>query len=880
MKRWRAGLLSALLAANLLLPALAAEVPTVGISTEKTEYMSGEEIEITLTLDRDAENVGALEYRLHYDTETLEYLDGSAVSSNPGLHVIRPVKGRMHTGALFSYDYTLPEGSAQEAEATRIPAGELVKLRFRATNVSRPTPAELRLENKAANSIDFKPISLEASAPLTVTVMPRSGYSAGIRIRETAAVDEKLTAYIDVSANGYDNFNASQILIRYDNTRLRYEGCGSNIYSCEAVEDGVLRLADFGDTEELRDGAYALDFTAIASGEAELRLTVGECGFSPLESAAGEDLLQATLIRDAAKVTISEAQHKVTLPKGWSGNAWVSHGEDYTFTPGDDADCYDYGPVTAQVNGESISLKENGDGSYTVENVTGELVVSGTRSPKAFAVHVSGSGEKETVAEESAVYLSDYSFTVNKQGGYGYTVSVTIGGKTYTGITNDGNLYTIPGRDIRGDISISVEKKSTGGGDEDETYRVTVTGNAKEDVEAKAEAKSGKNYSFTLSKQENYSYTINITIDGAPYTGYSYSGTTYTIPGKDVKGNIAIRAEKTKLDDDEPHEQYKVTVNGNASGSISANTGENAAANGTDYSFTLKKTTGYTYTIAVTVGGKTYSNYRLSGSTYTIPGADVTGNIVITATRKTTGGGTTGGTTGGGTGGGTTGGGGTATVAVEGNAAGAVTAAATTALRKDFGFTVKMEEGYDYTVTATVNGTETEVIDRGNGSYRISAENVTGNIRLRVEKTPRGEALTITHYLSLNDTELYLLRYSPNREKDSVPCLDGVRMYRSPAYGSFALLFTAREEPVREELMNRITFEKADAKTLDYSGDLNLSGNPDVADAEMILDMYNLVCASPSALENGMELYLRADLNHDGVLNCTDAAAAMKLTDQ
>ena len=117
-------------------------------------------------------------------------------------------------------------------------------------------------------------------------------------------------------------------------------------------------------------------------------------------------------------------------------------------------------------------------------------------------------------------------------------------------------------------------------------------------------------------------------------------------------------------------------------------------------------------------------------------------------------------------------------------------------------------------------------------------------------------------------------------EKDSVPCLDGVRMYESPAYGSFVLLITAKEEPVREELMKRITFEKAETKTLDYSGDLNLSGHPDVTDAEMILDMYNIVYASPSALENGMELYLRADLNHDGVLNCMDAVAALKLINQ
>lgn len=983
MKRWRVWLLSALLAVNPLLPALAAEVPTVRLNTEKTEIMSGEEIEITLELDRDVENIGSLEYRLHYDRETLDYVEGSAV--NPALHVIVPAKERMYAGALFSYDYAFPESSAQEREATRIPSGELVKLRFQAKNVSHSTPAEFRLEKKAAESVDFIPVNFETSDPLTVTVTPRPGYSAGIRIPENAAVGEKLTAYIDVSANGYDNFNASQILISYDSTRLRYEGSGSNIYSCETVSDGILRIADFGNTEELKNGVYAIDFTAITGGEAEISLTKGECGFSPLMSAAKEDLLQAALIKDTAKISISEAQHKVTLPKGFSGSSWVFHGSDYTFTRSNDADCYDYGPVSAQADGKIVSVTENEDGSYTVENVTGELVISGTRSPRTFAVHVAGSGEKETTAEESAVYLRDYSFTVKKQSGYGYTVTVTIGGQPYTGITNDGNLFTIPGRDIRGDILINVEKKSTGGEDVYRTWKVTVTGNAGEDVEAKAAAESGKDYSFTLSKQENYTYTLSITIDGAPYTGYSYSGTVYTIPGRDIKGNIVIRAERTKPVDEEPvkqytvdvygsggddvgakataeagknysftlskrknctyrinitingapytdyshsgttytipgrdingdivirvsrtelaaAERYMVTVSGNAEDSISAYSGENAASYGTDYSFTLRKNTGYTYNVLIEIGGETYSGYLLKNNTYTIPGEDITGDIVITAMRKTngaaasdagTGNGETSGT---GTDGGrnyissaggrdtyssgNTDGGSDAAVAVEGSASGAVTAAATTALRKDFGFSVKMEEGYEYSVAAYVNGTEVEVTDRGSGRYRISAENVTGDILLRVDKTPKGETLIITHYLTLNDTELYLLRYTPNRERGSVPCLDGTRMYESSVYGSFALLIATAEEPVREELAKRITFEKADAQSLDYSGDLNMSGHPDILDAEMILDIYNLVYASPSALPDGMEIYLRADLNHDGVVNCLDAAAAMKLADR
>ena len=66
----------------------------------------------------------------------------------------------------------------------------------------------------------------------------------------------------------------------------------------------------------------------------------------------------------------------------------------------------------------------------------------------------------------------------------------------------------------------------------------------------------------------------------------------------------------------------------------------------------------------------------------------------------------------------------------------------TTTPGEDYTFTAKDSEHYDYTVKATIDGKEVEVIDNGDGSYTIKDETIAGSeithdITINVTKTPK-----------------------------------------------------------------------------------------------------------------------------------------------
>ena len=148
--------------------------------------------------------------------------------------------------------------------------------------------------------------------------------------------------------------------------------------------------------------------------------------------------------------------YTVTLGEGLSGESTVAPGADYTFTA-TDADNYDY-VISATMGGETTTVNDNGDGTYTIPGVTGNLVINAAMTPKSYNVTVEGTGAGDVTAADKATYNTDYTFTVTEDGNYTYNTTVTVGGKTYSLGAPENGKYTIPGTDIKGDIVISVTK--------------------------------------------------------------------------------------------------------------------------------------------------------------------------------------------------------------------------------------------------------------------------------------------------------------------------------------------------------------------------------------------------------------------------------------
>ena len=68
-----------------------------------------------------------------------------------------------------------------------------------------------------------------------------------------------------------------------------------------------------------------------------------------------------------------------------------------------------------------------------------------------------GAFEGQVTYTDSATYKTDYVFTVSKPTGFNRTVTVEIDGTAYTGFSVDEGTYTIPGKDITGNIKITVK---------------------------------------------------------------------------------------------------------------------------------------------------------------------------------------------------------------------------------------------------------------------------------------------------------------------------------------------------------------------------------------------------------------------------------------
>ena len=451
--------------------------------------------------------------------------------------------------------------------------------------------------------------------------------------------------------------------------------------------------------QTLKAGGFAeVTFTAKADATGQQASFTAE-----FESCMLNDFTLVTHgVGPAVTVTVTR-DYSVTLPEGFTGAATVGHGEDYTFTAQQDPH-YDYSFTGSTMGGDAATVVNNGDGTFKVTGVTGNLVIHSNRTPKTYTVTVTGTGAADAAAVATAAYATDYTFTLNKDANYDYTVAVTIGGKSCTpALAADGKTYTIPGTSITGDIVIHVTKTQKA----PTTTAITFTGSGSGDVAdgPNQTATNGTDFTFTVDEKEGYTYTVKLGNETL-----TKANGQYTIPGAKLTGTaLTVTVEKTE----KLPEITTTTIGftGTGSGDVAGGTSQTGKT-GEDFTFTINEKAGYTYTVKL--GGETLTK---ADGRYTIPGAKLTGTALTVTVEKTeklpeitT---TTIGFTGTGS----------------GDVAGGTSQTATNST--DFTFTVDEKEGYTYTVKL---GDET--LTKVNGQYTIPGAKLTGTaLTVTVEKT-------------------------------------------------------------------------------------------------------------------------------------------------
>ena len=520
-------LLTVLLVFSLAVTAFAEETTaTLSLTASKTNLTVGDEFSVYLNASDTISSIGAFQMDVYYDQNIFEYLGAETAYT--------PNHNTDDNGDRYIRLTTIDFGGKAV-----IPKGQFTELKFK---VLKAGDYHFALTTVVIADVTGGYIMNVATAPGTVDVTAveapvYEGYAVSASEDKTVTVGESAEVKVTVSNSDstVTTYNTYDLTMTYDTDKLTYNSCTAPDTLAVVTEDaGTIHVIGFGGDKTLDTAAATLSFTAKGVGEAEVKITSAKVDIDA--QAVGSDAPAATILDDTTVIKVTG--YTVTLGEGLSGESTVAPGADYTFTA-TEAENYDY-EISATMGGETVTPNDNSDGTYTIPNVTGNLVINATMTPKSYNVTVEGTGAGDVTADNKATYNTDYTFTVTEDDNYTYTTTVTVGGKDYALGTPENGKYTIPGTDIKGDIVITVTKTLK------PSNTVSVT---KPDyVKGNDTATKGQDYNFTVDKEEGYDYSEpTVKVGGQDVTDKVIKNDdgSYTIPGSSITGNITIEVTKT-----------------------------------------------------------------------------------------------------------------------------------------------------------------------------------------------------------------------------------------------------------------------------------------------------------------------------------------------
>lgn len=527
-----------------LVPAVfAADEPTITMSADKTSVAPGETVTLTLSLDKElvADAVGI---SISFDTNAYTLTGRKNLGSRPARLGFTDIDPANKQGAV-KVAYLQTTFDKYDPSHTSFAAGDWASFTFTANEGADTSNAKftMKVDNLLTYSDDGAsqvqvPHNV-AGSELTIPVETAAakGYTVSMGADKQVASGQIVEIPVTIGNNdGKNAYNAYDMTFSFEPTILTLNMEATNIEGYRVIPgSGTVRIVRYGKAAELGD-ALTLSFVAAGQGKSDVKVT--EAYVDTNANAIEFDAPAAAILDDTAVITVNG--YTVTLPDDFTRTdaegSVIEAGGKLTFVPKDPN--YDY-TVTVTVGGVEVPPVIGEDGTYTVSNVNGNVVVTSTKTPKTFTV---AQGENTTGAA-TATYMENYTFKLTPVDGYTYNMTVTIGGKDYTGFKAQGNddgttTYTIPGADVTGDIVINSNKQVK----QPETFTVTFDGTGAGEANGESSVKENTNYTFTVAKQENFEYTITATMGGKAVTVTEGANNTYTIAN--VTGNLVITIEK------------------------------------------------------------------------------------------------------------------------------------------------------------------------------------------------------------------------------------------------------------------------------------------------------------------------------------------------
>lgn len=455
MKRVTSFLLAVLLTLSLCVPALA-----LTPKADKEIVKAGEDVNVTLTIDEAMSRISSMQACVYFDGDVFTYKSFTA-DKEEQMTIYRTDRTSDDGRTYRTIDY-VSNGKGKFAAGD-----EFAVFTFTAKkdiNVSKQANFSAYITFRGSLKEDNTPLeedNVTAEKTLSVTVTPAStepeGYAvAASAVNPSITVNDDAQVALKISNTAVTTYNAYYMEVSYDAAKLTYKSvtpADATIIKDET--NGTLKIAGYGADKTCGTDNIVLTFTGKATGAATV--TVISAKVDVKANAAEKDAPAATLLTKEATITVGGYQ--VTLPDGFTADSMVANpGEDYTFTANDVSKKYDFTGST--MGGETVNVIDKGNGTYTVENVTGPLVITATALVKINLDNQAGAAIDGITNGEYVKPNTEINFTATSDAGK--ELVVTVDGEEITGMNQQGMYsYTIAADKVTGtELNIVVSYKA------------------------------------------------------------------------------------------------------------------------------------------------------------------------------------------------------------------------------------------------------------------------------------------------------------------------------------------------------------------------------------------------------------------------------------